>query len=71
MDSLSSFLCFSIIPCLILLFHKCSRIVDAGSPMAVVIPARGSVVSIELRNGDLSWSDFLEEVHSLKYAPFS
>ena len=49
-------------------FHQCSRVVDAQSPMAVVIPALASGFSMKLRDGDLSWHDFLEKVNSLKYA---
>ncbi|KAK7304209.1 hypothetical protein RJT34_15331 [Clitoria ternatea] len=47
-----------------------SRIVDAQSPMAVVMPTRGSEFSMKLRNGDLSWHDFLESVNSLKGKEF-
>ena len=67
-QQLSCFLCCSVIGCLILLLHKCSRVVDAQSPMAVVIPAKGSEFSMKLRNGDVSWHDFLEKVNNLKYA---
>jgi hypothetical protein len=42
--------------------------VDAESPMAIVIPSRSSGFSMKLRNGDLSWFDFLERVNSIKYA---
>ncbi|KAG4957310.1 hypothetical protein JHK85_043690 [Glycine max] len=47
-----------------------SRVVDAQSPMAVVIPAKGSEFSMKLRNGDLSWHDFLEKVNNLKGKEF-
>ncbi|TKY73253.1 acyl-activating enzyme 17 [Spatholobus suberectus] len=47
-----------------------SRVVDALSPMAVVIPTKGSEFSMKLRNGDLSWHDFLEKVSSLKGKEF-
>ncbi|XP_054805647.1 probable acyl-activating enzyme 17, peroxisomal [Prosopis cineraria] len=47
-----------------------SRIVDAESPMAIVIPTRGSGLSMKLRDGDLSWCDFLEGVDSLKGKEF-
>lgn len=50
---------------------QCSRIVDAESPMAIVIPTRGSELGMKLRDGDLSWCDFLEGVDSLKYVPWS
>lgn len=41
---------------------------DAQSPMAVVIPTIGSEFSMKLRDGDLSWCDFLEGANILKYA---
>ncbi|KAJ7956550.1 acyl-activating enzyme 17 [Quillaja saponaria] len=47
-----------------------SRIVEADSPMAIVIPTRGSSISMKLRDGDLSWHDFLEKVISLKEKEF-
>ncbi|XP_057738391.1 probable acyl-activating enzyme 17, peroxisomal [Arachis stenosperma] len=47
-----------------------SRVVEAKSPLAVVIPTRGSEFSMELRNGDLSWHDFLDRVNSLKGKEF-
>lgn len=34
------------------------RIIDAQSPLAIVIPTRGSDFSIKLRSGDISWHDF-------------
>lgn len=37
-----------------------SRVVDAQSPTAIVIPAGGSSFSMELRDGDMSWHDFLQ-----------
>ncbi|KAG5032317.1 hypothetical protein JHK82_015893 [Glycine max] len=40
------------------------------SPMAVVIPTKGSEFSMKLRNGDLSWHDFLEKINSLKGKEF-
>ncbi|XP_022738682.1 probable acyl-activating enzyme 17, peroxisomal isoform X2 [Durio zibethinus] len=43
-----------------------SRVVEAQAPMAIVIPARGSSFSIKLRDGDISWPDFLESVKKLK-----
>ncbi|KOM40254.1 hypothetical protein LR48_Vigan04g045200 [Vigna angularis] len=46
------------------------RVVDAESPMAVVIPTKGSEFSMKLRNSDLSWHDFLEKVYSLKGKEF-
>ncbi|KAK7411277.1 hypothetical protein VNO78_02710 [Psophocarpus tetragonolobus] len=47
-----------------------SRVVDAESPTAVVVPSKGSELSMKLRNGDLSWHDFLEKVNSLKGKEF-
>lgn len=47
-----------------------SRVVDAQSPMAIVIPTRGSGFSMQLRNGDLSWCDFLERVEKIKGKEF-
>ncbi|WVZ21673.1 hypothetical protein V8G54_008995 [Vigna mungo] len=46
------------------------RVVDAESPMAIVIPTKGSEFSMKLRNSDLSWHDFLEKVYSLKGKEF-
>ncbi|XP_017973745.1 PREDICTED: probable acyl-activating enzyme 17, peroxisomal [Theobroma cacao] len=43
-----------------------SRVVEAEAPMAIVIPARGFSCSAKLRDGDISWSDFLERVRELK-----
>ncbi|XP_078443646.1 acyl-activating enzyme 17 isoform X2 [Wolffia australiana] len=39
-----------------------SRVVDADSPPAVVVPAKGSSFSRELRDGDISWHAFLGRV---------
>ncbi|KAI4335843.1 hypothetical protein L6164_014448 [Bauhinia variegata] len=47
-----------------------SRVVNAQSPKAVVIPTRGSGFSMKLRSGDLSWHDFLEGVNNLKGREF-
>ncbi|XP_022635171.1 probable acyl-activating enzyme 17, peroxisomal isoform X2 [Vigna radiata var. radiata] len=46
------------------------RVVDAESPMAIVIPTKGSEFSMKLRNSDLSWHYFLEKVYSLKGKEF-
>ncbi|XP_013613817.1 PREDICTED: probable acyl-activating enzyme 17, peroxisomal isoform X2 [Brassica oleracea var. oleracea] len=35
------------------------RVVDAEAPLAIVIPARGSFVRMNLRENDLSWNEFL------------
>lgn len=45
--------------------HLCSRVVDAQSPMAIVIPTKGS--TLELRDGDISWLDFQGRVEHVKY----
>ncbi|KAF5818081.1 putative acetate--CoA ligase [Helianthus annuus] len=47
-----------------------SRVVDAGSPLAIVIPTRGSSFSMKLRDGDISWLDFLEQAKSYKNVEF-
>ncbi|XP_027335945.1 probable acyl-activating enzyme 17, peroxisomal isoform X3 [Abrus precatorius] len=47
-----------------------SRIVDAQSPMAIVIPTRVSEFSMKLRDGDLAWHDFLERANSLRGKEF-
>jgi hypothetical protein len=44
--------------------------VEAQSPMAIVIPTRGSSFSMNLRAGDISWHDFLERVKDFKYVIF-
>lgn len=41
-----------------------SKVIDAQSPTAIVIPSRGSTV--ELREGDISWHEFLERVKKFK-----
>ncbi|KAK9107209.1 hypothetical protein Syun_023220 [Stephania yunnanensis] len=48
-----------------------SRVVDAGSPMAIVIPARDSNLSMKLRDCDLYWSAFLERVKHAKDDSFA
>lgn len=40
--------------------YYCSKVIDAQSPMAIVIPARGSSFSMILRDNDISWESFLE-----------
>ncbi|KAI3911137.1 hypothetical protein MKW92_005733 [Papaver armeniacum] len=37
-----------------------SRVVDAESPLAIVVPSRGCSISIELRDDDLAWPTFVE-----------
>ncbi|XP_031276844.1 probable acyl-activating enzyme 17, peroxisomal [Pistacia vera] len=48
-----------------------SRIVDAQAPMAIVIPARGPGGSMRLRDGDISWHDFLGKVRNFKEYEFA
>ncbi|OMP06150.1 AMP-dependent synthetase/ligase [Corchorus olitorius] len=43
-----------------------SRVMEAQAPMAIVIPARGSSVSTKLRDGDMSWPNFVERIRKLK-----
>ncbi|KAG9448703.1 hypothetical protein H6P81_008668 [Aristolochia fimbriata] len=43
-----------------------SRVADAEAPLAIVIPARGSSLTINLRAGDISWHAFLESVQNSK-----
>ncbi|KAJ9560170.1 hypothetical protein OSB04_005330 [Centaurea solstitialis] len=47
-----------------------SRVVDARSPLAIVIPTRGSGFSMKLRDMDISWHDFLDRVKSYKNVEF-
>ncbi|XP_026403017.1 probable acyl-activating enzyme 17, peroxisomal isoform X2 [Papaver somniferum] len=37
-----------------------SRVVDAESPLAIVVPSRGCSISVELRDDDLAWPTFVE-----------
>lgn len=37
-----------------------SRVVEANAPKALVIPADAKSVSVQLRDGDLSWDQFLK-----------
>lgn len=65
----SNKLCISPFSCLFFLdslVENCSRVVDTHSPMAIVIPNRASNLSIELRDGDISWPDFLDRVKDFK-----
>ncbi|CAN4088292.1 unnamed protein product [Withania somnifera] len=43
-----------------------SKVIDAQSPTAIVIPNRSSTLSIKMRNGDISWHDFLKRVDKSK-----
>ncbi|XP_020554236.1 probable acyl-activating enzyme 17, peroxisomal isoform X3 [Sesamum indicum] len=47
-----------------------SRVVDARSPMAIVIPTRGSSFSRILRDTDISWQSFLERAYASKEVEF-
>ncbi|TXG51545.1 hypothetical protein EZV62_024069 [Acer yangbiense] len=46
-----------------------SRIKDAQAPTAIVIPARGTF-SMDLRDGDISWHDFLERARNFREDEF-
>ncbi|XP_022973202.1 probable acyl-activating enzyme 17, peroxisomal [Cucurbita maxima] len=48
-----------------------SRVVDAQSPLAIVIPTRSTGLSMKLRDGDISWHAFLERVKDLKGVEFA
>ncbi|KAI8528734.1 hypothetical protein RHMOL_Rhmol12G0170300 [Rhododendron molle] len=39
-----------------------SRVIDAQPPVAIVIPSRSSSFDTKLRDGDISWHDFLAKV---------
>ncbi|XP_060204868.1 hexanoyl-CoA synthase-like isoform X2 [Lycium barbarum] len=43
-----------------------SKVIDAQSPMAIVIPCRSSSLSMKLRDGDISWHEFLERIDKSK-----
>ncbi|GAA0185741.1 hypothetical protein LIER_33029 [Lithospermum erythrorhizon] len=47
------------------------RVIDAQSPMAIVIPSTSSSYSMELRDGDIAWKDFLERVNQSKFVEFT
>ncbi|CAN6174185.1 unnamed protein product [Urochloa humidicola] len=48
-----------------------SRVVEAKSPMAIVIPVRGSLPIKGLRVNDLSWQDFLGRVNDTKVGNYA
>ncbi|PRQ35725.1 putative acetate--CoA ligase [Rosa chinensis] len=54
-------------------FPLYSRVVDAAPCKAIVLPAIGNSVGIQLREQDISWNDFLSSVNHLprknNYAP--
>lgn len=47
-----------------------SKVIDARSPTAIVIPTRHSHFSMKLRDGDISWVEFLEKVKHLRGVEF-
>lgn len=47
-----------------------SRVIDAQSPIAIVIPTKDSSFSTKLREGDISWHEFLEGVNDFKEVEF-
>ncbi|XP_008453341.1 probable acyl-activating enzyme 17, peroxisomal [Cucumis melo] len=47
-----------------------SRVVDAQAPLAIVIPTNSTGFSMKLRDGDISWHAFLDEVKDLKGVEF-
>ncbi|PON65220.1 2,3-dihydroxybenzoate-AMP ligase [Parasponia andersonii] len=55
-------------------FPLYSRVVDAAPNKAIVLPATGSNVGIQLREQDISWEDFLSNVNNRSrsnyYSPF-
>ncbi|CAL5374390.1 unnamed protein product [Camellia sinensis] len=48
----------------------CSRVIDAQSPIAIVIPSGGSSFGIKLRDGDISWHEFLATVEHFREVEF-
>ncbi|XP_011008796.1 PREDICTED: probable acyl-activating enzyme 17, peroxisomal [Populus euphratica] len=48
-----------------------SRVVHAQAPMAIVIPTKGCSFSMNLRDGDISWHDFLEKATDLRGDEFA
>lgn len=48
-----------------------SRVVYAQAPMAIVIPTKGCSFSMNLRDGDISWHDFLEKATGLRGDEFA
>ncbi|KAI7993695.1 putative acyl-activating enzyme 17, peroxisomal [Camellia lanceoleosa] len=47
-----------------------SRVIDAQSPIAIVIPSGGSSFGIKLRDGDISWLEFLAKVEHFRQELF-
>lgn len=48
-----------------------SRVVHAQAPMAIVLPTKGCSFSMNLRDGDISWHDFLEKATDLRGDEFA
>ncbi|KAF9667692.1 hypothetical protein SADUNF_Sadunf15G0050100 [Salix dunnii] len=48
-----------------------SRVVHAQAPMAIVIPTKGYSFSMNLRDGDISWHDFIEKATGLRGDEFA
>ncbi|KAK6153506.1 hypothetical protein DH2020_013145 [Rehmannia glutinosa] len=46
------------------------RVVEAQSPMAIVIPSSGSSFSMNLRDNDISWQSFLQRANDSKEVEF-
>uniref|UniRef100_A0A7I4DQI2 AMP-dependent synthetase/ligase domain-containing protein n=1 Tax=Physcomitrium patens TaxID=3218 RepID=A0A7I4DQI2_PHYPA len=42
-----------------------SRVIESKAPLAIVLPADGKASSLSLRNGDLSWDEFLVRAEHL------
>lgn len=42
-----------------------SRVVEAQSPLAIIIPADGQASSLRLRDGDITWSEFMAKAKHL------
>ncbi|KAI8013115.1 putative acyl-activating enzyme 17, peroxisomal [Camellia lanceoleosa] len=47
-----------------------SRVIEAKSPIAIVIPSGGSSFGIKLRDGDISWHEFLAKVEHFRQELF-
>ncbi|XP_057766900.1 probable acyl-activating enzyme 17, peroxisomal [Salvia miltiorrhiza] len=47
-----------------------SRVVDAQSPIAIVVLTRGSSITMTLRDNDISWQSFLERANDSKEVEF-
>ncbi|CAM8982222.1 unnamed protein product [Rhodiola kirilowii] len=47
-----------------------SKVVEAQSPTAIVIPATGTDLCMKMRDGDINWHDFLSRVERLRGLEF-